>query len=92
MGLQKKVAQILRFFGWMAWGVVTTIIFVGLIATVLFESGSSLGDAFAEPETIGILLIAYVPGGVLYLLGSLVDWINAREAAAKPTANKETSQ
>ena len=86
------MAQILRFFGWIAWGVVTTVIVIGLLTTILFEGAESLGGAFADPVTIGILLGAYIPGGILYLLGSLVDWINAREEAAKPTANPTASE
>ena len=84
------MAQILRFFGWIAWGVVTTIIVIGALTTILFEDISSLGDALVEPATIGILLVAYVPGGILYLLGSLVDWIKAREDAAKSALEEKT--
>ncbi len=77
------MAQILRFFGWIAWGVVTTIIIIGALTAILFEGASSLGDAFNDPATTVILLVAYIPGGILYLLGSVVDWIKAREDAAK---------
>ena len=86
------MAQVLRFFGWIAWGVVTTVIVIGALTTILFEGASSLSGVFADPVTIGILLGAYVPGAVLYLLGNLVDRINAREAAAKAAPEEKISE
>ena len=75
------MAQVLKFFGWIAWAVVTTVIFVGILTALLFQGASALDGAFSDPVTIGILLGAYIPGGILYLLGALVARINAREAA-----------
>jgi len=86
------VAQVLRFFAWIAWGVVTTVIVIGILTTLLFEGGSSLDGAFTDPATIGILLGAYIPGAVLYMLGSLVARINAREAAKLAKNEGNTSK
>ena len=75
------MAQVLRFFAWIAWGIVTTVIAVGLLTSVLFQGIDSLDGAFSDPVTIGILLGAYVPGAILYALGALISRINARESA-----------
>ena len=75
------MAQVLKFFGWIAWGVVTTVIAVGILTALLFQGASSLDGEFSDPITIGILLGAYIPGGILYLLGALIARLNAREAA-----------
>ena len=75
------MAQVLKFFAWIAWGVVSTVIVVGILTALLFQGASSLDGAFSDPITIGILLGAYIPGGILYLLGALVARLNAREAA-----------
>lgn len=85
------MAQVLRFFAWIAWGVVTTVIVIGLLTTIIFQGASSLDGAFSDPATIVILLGAYVPGGILYLLGGLVARINAREAAKLAQNTAETT-
>lgn len=83
------MAQIFRFFAWIAWGVVSTVIIVGLLTSILFEGASSLAGAFAEPEIWVILIGAYVPGTVLYSLGIFTSWLNAREAAQSSKSTPE---
>ena len=85
------MAQILRFFAWIAWGVVTTVIFVGVVANLVFEGPQSLSGVTSDPTSIIIVLVAYLPGGVFYLMGYLVEWLKKRENTASEAGAKEVA-
>lgn len=77
------LAVILKFFAWLVWGVVSSIIFVGLMVSIMIEGLSSVGPILADPVSLAIMAAAYVPGGVLFLLGKLVERMGRDDGTQK---------
>lgn len=76
------MSQIIKFFAWIVWGIAATVICVGMLSVALLEGTQPIASIFTDPLSIAAIFIAFIPGGLLYLIGIGVGKISEKEAAA----------
>lgn len=90
------MGQVVKFFGWMAIGIAVTLIVFGHLVMVLVYNLDYLKETVwpSDPQGISSIwfsLAAFVPGGLLWLLGHGLQTFQQR-TEAKQAAQTDDEQ